>query len=299
MKSSEIEAAITTAVVFGLVTIGFYLLIIRPLIRRPAVATANAAGALGATSLQHGENRRQIGTPQQQSMARAGSLQTAQSQQEEGFMCRRVPVHLSNSSASQAIAGGEKLLADGLVPFRNTKAACYEKQQVLDPEAVSNTRKERARVLARLLNDNLSTDAPPPRGCTFVVSIHINDVSCSKLRRVLYLLATYYNLLVIVAGVDSSFDFLKDRKKMIRLLRGPQQDLVDAVLPGHRIVFASTVAGRVAFVRQLQRIEIMLDFDPEVKELLNRFGHKVIIYGKDNDGVSGTTSISRLGSALI
>jgi hypothetical protein len=53
------------------------------------------------------------------------------------------------------------------------------------------------------------------------------------------------------------------------------------VLPSHRIVAASTVAGRVAFVRQVQRVGLVVDFDPAVHEQLSRFGHKVMVYDFD------------------
>jgi len=61
--------------------------------------------------------------------------------------------------------------------------------------------------------------------------------------------------------------------------------LPPSVLPSHRIVAARTVAGRVAFCRQLHtRMEWMIDFDPAVQADLSRFGHKVsiVIPSKNN-----------------
>jgi hypothetical protein len=88
----------------------------------------------------------------------------------------------------------------------------------------------------------------------------------------------------------------KDQVRLIAQLRGSGDGLTAEVLPDHRIIFASTVAGRVAFVRQMQRIELVLDFDPEVKTLLSRFGHKVVVYGQN---VGWSASGSRLGEDLL
>ena len=124
------------------------------------------------------------------------------------------------------------------------------------------------------------------------------------------LLATYYNLLVLVAvpAASEGKEFTaEDRARAVQALRGGtsndesshSQLLTPELLPLHRIVFTSTVTGRVAFVRQLQRIELVLDFDPEVKGLLSRFGHRVIVYGGDNDSRSNSSSVSKLGRALL
>ena len=138
--------------------------------------------------------------------------------------------------------------------------------------------------------------SPPAKGTTIVIAIPSNDAECPKLRRVLYLLGTYYNLLLILA-VDESFSE-KDRMDKIKALRGddPSTRLSADVLPDHRIVVASTVAGRVAFARQLQRIELVMDFDPEVTNNLSRFGHRVVVYGENAKVEMGT---SKLGNHLL
>jgi hypothetical protein len=236
---------------------------------------------------------------------------------------------VSDRSAQIAAAGGFNLLSDGLVSFRHCAASSYE-QTRLDADRQNANRKERARVLSRLLDlDAAASEAqpkggnraanssngggilpPPPKGATLVVSIPSSDVGCAKLRRVLFLLATYYNLFVILVVPPSSTEI--NRVEAVAKLRGsgsqhpaaPDDDddgsLSLDVLPDHRVVAASTTAGRVAFVRQLQRVELMLDFDPEVKGLLTRFGHKVVLYGQGaaSPASARAAGSSRLGCAL-
>ena len=163
-----------------------------------------------------------------------------------------------------------------------------------------NNRKERAKVLSNLLADsNGIISSPPVKGGSVVLAVPLPDIECEKLRRVVYLLATYYSLLLIVT-VDSSFQ-PKDMKNVLSRLRGSAEDatyLAPEVLPDHRITASCSVTGRVAFVRQLQRIELVLDFDADVKENLSRFGYRVIIYGSSTDKKS-SDSRSRLGVALL
>jgi hypothetical protein len=178
--------------------------------------------------------------------------------------------------------------------------------------SISN-RKDRARILSNLFHDTSSsssssttsadlvasaTAAPPEKGSTIVISIPMQDLDCPKLRRVLYLLGTYYNILVIIV-VDSSVS-IKEISNLRSKLRGggvggdtaPETSsssfsmssslsafLSADVLPDHRIVAASTLSARVAFARQLARKDLILDFDADVCEQLMRFGHRVITYG--------------------
>jgi hypothetical protein len=143
-----------------------------------------------------------------------------------------------------------------------------------------------------------------------------DDAMWDRIYPVLCALGTYYNLLVILAlpsiemdgGITSSNGGSDDaaaaaataavaaakqlRAEWIAKLRSPSQSSERAaaggpfsgwgvpieVLPSHRIVASTTVAGRVAFVRQVQRVGIVLDFDPDVRDQLSRFGHKVVVY---------------------
>jgi len=212
--------------------------------------------------------------------------------------CTRTPDHVSATSATVAHSGGANLLVDGLVAFRHTKAAAASK----DTDQATQNRKERARVLTRLLmeDDGVSSaeaTMPPSKGGTLLVSIPLADVGCPQLARVLYLLASYYSLMVVVA-VDSKFSNKTDRPAMLQQLYRDDGVLTKDILPEHRIVTSSTIAGRVAFARQLQRIEMVLEFDPEVRQNLSRFGHRVVLYNT-NKTTTNDKKTSMLGQKLL
>ena len=68
-------------------------------------------------------------------------------------------------------------------------------------------------------------------------------------------------------------------KQLVTTIRGSDDStLPEAVLPSHRIVAAQSRAGRIALVRQLGTVEFVLDHDQEMKNELERFGFKVILY---------------------
>lgn len=194
-----------------------------------------------------------------------------------------VPPHLSPKSKPNA--HGSNVLVDGLITFRHTLAAVLH---VSDTDAALN-RKDRAKILNRLLEATGKT-ALPPKGSTMVVAVPENEVGCSKLQRVLYILGCHYNLLVILVG-SGTFDY---DGRLAQLRRGGG-DVSEKVIPDHRIVAATTVSGRVAFVRQIQRVELVLDFDPQVEENLTRFGHAVFTYGRSSSWGGG----SKLGNSLL
>jgi len=316
----DVESLYSTVIFFGLISVAIWFVLIRPLLpAAPAEGEgAAAAGRRGAEDGQHQRGAAGAGG------AGAGASQARQGQQQHSgaprATCTRVPPHLSERSAKIAAPGGTNLLADGLLAFRHCRAASHEA-----PDEQASNRKDRARVLSRLLladsdgggsagggssPSSSSTPSPPAKGSTLVVSVPSSDVSCSKLRRVLYLLATYYNLLVILV-VDGGGDGQLSNKArerhrdLILELRGGGAAAEDGelpvdVLPDHRIVGAGTVAGRVAFLRQLQRVELMVDYDPEVKSQLCRFGHRVVLYGQGDDGTERKKGeVSSLGSVLL
>ena len=222
-------------------------------------------------------------------------------------ICRRVPSHVSLSSAKIAVNGGSNVLVDGIVAFRHTKA--FFEEPSITEEQLRENRKDRAILFSKLLDDSSS---PPSKGSTVVVSFQLKDVGCSHLRRVLYLLGTSYSLFIIIVVIENSDFEGVERENVILRLRGESTQethenddvigtkveiLDENVLPTHRIIASNSVAGRVAFVRQLQRIELMVDFELEVKQLLSRFGHRVIFYGKENNDLP--TGCSKLGGMLI
>ena len=272
----DLDPLYSSALIFGLISLVLYLLVIRPLL----------PGNFGA--------RRGGNNPARQVNAVGGQSDGPSTPSKPRSKCERVPVHVAPSSERIANEGGFNLLVDGMVAFRHTKAAIQE--QTLNASEQASNRKERARILSRML-EGTSLVSPPAKGNTIVISIPVNDVGCPKLRRVLYLLGTYYSILVILA-VDDSFQE-KDRMEKIKKLRGDDNSstrLSADVLPDHRIVVASTIAGRVAFARQLHRIDLVVDFDSEVTNSLSRFGHRVVVYGENATGEKGT---SKLGNCLL
>jgi hypothetical protein len=300
LRDSDSSLFLTVAAV-GLVSAALYLFWLRPLLPGAAgqaqrvvpAGTAGAArGSAGQAAATASNNNNNTNTP---------------SKPKE--KCTRTPAHCAPESAELAVNGGSNILIDGLLAFKHSRAAVWEKQ--LDAAEQALNRKDRAQVLSRMLEEEIpaSSAAPPAKGSTIVVSIPVEDAGCSKLRRVLYLLATYYNLLVILAVPSAPSK--EERTQLIAKLRGldagkkestsaSTQLLPVDVLPDHRIIVSSTSAGRVAFVRQVSRIELVLDFDPEVKSILARFGHRVIAYGADmEDEARDTADTSRLGRQLF
>jgi hypothetical protein len=310
LKDSD-SSLFITVVAIGLVSAALYLFWLRPLLpgtagRAQRVAPAGTAGAA------------RVSAAQAAATASNDNNNNGNAPSKPKEKCTRTPPHVAPDSAELAVNGGSNILIDGLLAFRHSRAATWEKQ--LDAADQTLNRKDRARILSRLLEEESpasSSSAPPAKGSTIVVSIPVEDVGCSKLRRILFLLATYYNLLVILAVPSAPSK--EERTKLIAKLRGLDEGddkkksssgrstpaastqllPVDA-LPDHRIIVSSTFAGRVAFVRQVSRIELILDFDPEVKSILARFGHRVIAYGDNmEDEARGTADSSRLGRQLL
>ena len=334
-----------TAIFIGVISLAIYIFIIRPLVpstRGPAHERGNRTRSIGTTGAAAGG-----------AALSDGAMTIAQQRHNEQLLqtipCSRVPPHVSDASASLAVNGGANLLVDGLVAFKHCRASSSSSSSSLlaATGAVESdeTRKARAKLLSNLLEVSGSSSRsgsganppspppppPPAKGGVVVVSIPIESVACPQQRRVLHLLATYYNLLVImtVSQQQRADEFTEvDRVRAIATLRSgengasgssdidesdaplqqQQQQLTADILPTHRITVASTVTGRVAFVRQLQRVELVLDYDPEVLALLSRFGHRVIVYGnresssssqREGAAAEADLSISKLGRAML
>ena len=267
MDTSELSSLYMTIIFVGLITLAFYFLIISPFLPARRVAAAPNPTA----PVPSNRNNKTAAT--------------------------RVPCHVADQSKKIAADGGSNLLSDGLVAFRHSKASLYE-QEAQDKNQLIVNRKDRAKILSRLIEDG-TISSPPAKGSTLVVSIPASQVNCKKLRRVLFLFGTYYNLLVILSVPSSSVD----RIKLIEQLRGSDEDCIPSqVLPDHRIILASTAAGRITLVRQIQKVELVLDFELEVQTQLSRFGHQVIAYGSSSP--SGRLSApldlsSALGNQLL
>jgi hypothetical protein len=182
-------------------------------------------------------------------------------------------------------------LLDGLVPFGATCACEYN---FTGEEDKDQLRRDRAFVWARIKTlariQTLSTFAPfvspTCRGNTIIVCIPEADVHCPKLARVLVLLGIWYNLFVVVGEATS---------QTYEMEHVPSQ-----ILPRHRIMAAKSVMGRIAVVRQLQRVEFVLDYNVTVQEELGRFGFRVILYNKPKKTNNGTCiDTSLLGQMLL
>ena len=200
----------------------------------------------------------------------------------------RLPPHMAPTSAQYLDTGGISLLSEGLLPFRHGRAAAYE--QAIDSDRAATNRKDRARVLSRVLSLDGSSGSPPSRGSTVVICVPSTDVGCEKLRRALYLLATHFNALLILSVAPGTTD--NDMDDLVVKLRGDDPTSLPCdVLPRHRIVGAQSITGRIAFVRQLGsvrelgstrqmgRVEFVLDYDEDMRTQLGRFGFRVLVYG--------------------
>lgn len=215
----------------------------------------------------------------------------------------RLPPHMTPSSSKYMDRGGIAVLQEGLLPFRHTKAAAYEQSRPSD--VIQKNRTDRAKLLSRLLSwsnpasGSSSSSTPPARGSTIVICIPVTNLNCSKQRRVLYLLATFFNVLVVFIVEEPTSD--AQVEEFVQSLRGSPEDtddwLPDDVLPRHRLVAAQSVTGRVAFVRQLGRVEMVLDVDQEMQSQLSRFGFRVLVYGQQQDNKEKSESL--LGQAFL
>ncbi|KAL9180978.1 hypothetical protein ACHAXT_009783 [Thalassiosira profunda] len=204
-------------------------------------------------------------------------------------------------------------LVQGVVPFRSTPASGYEarlQSQLCASSAggdaasdlIVANRRERARIFARMFAGQKGA-RPPNRGANIVLAIRHTDVSCAKLQKVLFLLGTYYNLFLLIDGSGAP-QCTKDEevREFVKRLRSELLNHSDAeeyrlssdILPPHRIAFASTSKGRVAFVRQLHGTELVVDCDEDVITELERFGFRVIVYPQKSEG-----RVSALGNYLV
>jgi len=126
----------------------------------------------------------------------------------------RSPPHIS--SAFHATVAHE-----GVIPFRYTRASVYESSHSVklsgsgvklekdDAVVVANAasqmahRKDRARIFTKLFSSTRTESSgiaqPPSRGSNVVLTVPSAEVDCTKLRKVLFLIGSYYNLFLLVA----------------------------------------------------------------------------------------------------
>ena len=226
--------------------------------------------------------------------------------------------------------GKSHLGHSGILPFKCTLAATYESRKQSnqhlkdggetgrDDSVQLTNRKDRARIFTKLFASNRSGGSlsPPGRGSNIIVSIPASEICCPKLRRVLLLLGTYFNLFLLISLPDereggggdnnlkSQEKIYKDDKlkmnELIRVLRGGNNKMSDAlpedVIPSHRIVGTNSISSKVAFVRQLPKSPaFVLDFEAEMSSQLTRFGFTVLTYSPAEEG----SHTSGLGLEMI
>jgi hypothetical protein len=273
-------SAWSTLVIIAVISFFVYTFVVRPILstdQDPATQQAQA------------QVQRALATANRPVPRAASGVIYQQETEETGLLMTRRPPHMLATSTSS-------VLVEGMLPFRNIQASSFESSKD-DPEMMALNRKDRAKLLSNILTLD-KTAAPPARGATVVLSIIENDVKCDKARRVVFLLATYFNLLVIILVPSTLND--SEMKDLVAELRGTDNFQVPVpVLADHRIIAAESAMGRIALVRQLgRRVEFVLDFDTEVKTELNRFGFRVMVYGNENIPKEKKT-MSLLGMSLL
>merc|ERR1712137_969437 len=131
-------------------------------------------------------------------------------------------------------------------------------------------------------------------GTTVVVGLPAADVVCPKLSRIFFLLATYFNLIVVICADER--DNVDDPETCIDKLLGDNK-IPAEVLPRHRVLLSQSITGRVAICRQLGSVEFVLDYEPKIKTELTRFGFRVMVYGRG--GSPGEESSSKPGWSML
>lgn len=275
-------SAWSTLVIIAVISFFVYTFVIRPILSADQEPTTQPAQA-------QAQAQRALATAARPLPRENPEVNFQQEAEETGlFMTRRPPHMLATSNSS--------VLVEGMLPFRNIQASSYESSKD-DPETMALNRKDRAKVLSNIMTLD-KTASPPPRGTIVVLSIMENDVKCDTARRVVFLLATYFNLLVIILVPSTLND--SEMKMLVAELRGTDDIQVPVpVLADHRIIAAESAMGRIALVRQLgRRVEFVLDFDTQVKTELTRFGFRVMVYGNVNTHKE-KNPMSLLGMSLL
>lgn len=228
--------------------------------------------------------------------------------------CKIKPSHVKASTKIQDLTiGGGNILMNGLVAFSHTNAAATAAAAAAleDETSKKEALKERAKLLSQLYrlvannpttttDNNSSSFRPPTKGSTMVIGLSYDQLLLSSssnnkpqdaliiLSKVLSNLASYYTLLVMVQ-VDTNDDNDSDgnslsasqrlHDEVVRELYGSSGSLLlnERTLPSHRILLSSSTTGRIALVRQLETVELVVDFDLSVQQQLGRFGYKVAV----------------------
>lgn len=201
--------------------------------------------------------------------------------------CQTKPPHVKGSiSATRDLKiGGSNILVDGLVAFSSTNASSLSSPMEEDSTMKKEIVRERAKILSQLLRTTM-LKAPPSKGATIVLGIQqkrLDGKDGSVFTKVLSNLSTNYTVIVIVKveneknGKISNHSSTKETHE--RLVRQMKRDNIisESKLPSHRILVASSMTARIALVRQLASVALVVDFEAEIKTQLERFGYHVAL----------------------
>lgn len=190
-----------------------------------------------------------------------------------------------------AVSPESKLLVDGVLPFRHGRAGRWRtecdgrsRRRPPSPRRTASTTTTRP---SSVVDAGVLDRMPATKGCNVVVSIREEDLSnddddddsaLARLCETLTAIGAEYNLFCILGASPTT-----NAERTKELVRTKFAGVPEDVLPRHRVVAATTVTGRVAFVRQL-RPEVVVDYDAEVEKQLTRFGFRVVLYGGEGGG---------------
>ena len=270
------------ALVFALVTLVVYFLFLKPT-AAPSPPPTRTAGATTArrrrTPTNNNNNNNNAGPPSWNQPDRPRPTQHYMSEAAMEVLenCRTRPPHVS-TVVDRVGFGGASVLVDGLVSFSHTPASSLSSASSPASSSSSPTgsslRPERAKILSRLVA-TLPGDTmvpPPAKGSTVVVSLsqsHLLEEQ-DQVSRCLLVLGTWYNMIVLVEVKD-------DKVEKDTLVKPLRKGVSEQALPTHRILLCQSVTGRVALVRQLARVALVVDWEEEVSKQLERFGYKVAL----------------------
>jgi hypothetical protein len=290
-----------SAIVFAVVTLIIYVLFLRPTTADRNARQAAAAAAAGAVAGgggtraadtatrprgNHHENRttapaaarRQPPTPIRGTPLSDSALEVLSK-------CQSKPPHVKQTlKATDMKIGGSNVLVDGLVGLSSTQAAAAGTENV---ERKRSHLKERAKILNQFLKTatGSAATAPPAKGTNMVIGISQTQLSGDEgavFARVVSNLATHYTLLVIVQvdNHQSQQDFVSAQKLQEQLVRQLREHAClrhESTLPSHRVLLSNAATGRVALVRQVSTVGLVVDFDADVQRQLGQFGYKVAV----------------------
>ena len=290
-------------ILLAILSIVVYMVLLRPTTARPAARPANENPQNNQTAQTSNTSNTRINQqnsrPQNNAMAafdepRRPRVAPALSDAAKEVLkeCQTQPSHVS--STSKVGLNGVGVLVDGVVSYSHTQASTAV--STMGAEEKVALRKNTAKILSQLMPKGTN---PPVRGSTIFLSIPENDLKPGddKLSNILNSLASMYTVFVMMA-VDVNDDLssmsaiqTKTDELWKQLFKGNAEQQ-QPLLPKHRLMICGGVTGRVALVRQLQRVELVVDYEKSVQDQLTRFGYKVVLYN-DNKGGDSSSGLSK------